>query len=169
MPVLSKIHPVKCCDFANRQRFPVCFSQFSVIFPEFQRNNTPEGGHRTMSPSRTTRGRERTQATPTTTMCSWLLVPPYTFRVVPRTLSKSTVRTGRPTSLERCTICRSPNLFEHGSTGLALQSIREDGSGNKRTNCPVFSWGEGESRLEELAEFTSKTHVRRPRSRRTRQ
>ena len=60
-------------------------------------------------------------------------------------------------------------LFEHGSTGLALQSIREDGSGNKRTNCPVFSWGEGEPRLEELAEFTSKTHVRRPRSRRTRQ
>jgi hypothetical protein len=50
-------------------------------------------------------------------------------------------------------------LFEHGSTGLALQSIREDGSGNKRTNCPVFSWGEGEPRLEELAEFTSKTHV----------
>ena len=45
MPVLSKIHPVKCCDFANRQRFPVCFSQFSVIFPEFQRNNTPEGDH----------------------------------------------------------------------------------------------------------------------------
>ena len=43
MPVLSKIHPVKCCDFANRQRFPVCFSQFSVIFPEFQRNN-PQGG-----------------------------------------------------------------------------------------------------------------------------
>ena len=60
-------------------------------------------------------------------------------------------------------------LFEHGSTGLALQSIREDGSGNKRTNCPVFSWGEGEPRLEGLAEFTSKTHVRRHRSRRTRQ
>jgi len=47
VPVLSKIHPVKCCDFANRQRFPVCFPRFSVIFPEFQRNNTPEGDHRT--------------------------------------------------------------------------------------------------------------------------
>ncbi|MDE0907503.1 MAG: hypothetical protein OSB18_08990 [SAR324 cluster bacterium] len=39
-------------------------------------------------------------------------------------------------------------LFEHGNTGLALQSIREDGSGNKRTNCPVFGWGEVEPRLE---------------------
>jgi hypothetical protein len=39
-------------------------------------------------------------------------------------------------------------LFEHGNTGLALQSIREDDYGNKRTNCPVFGWGEGEPRVE---------------------
>jgi hypothetical protein len=39
-------------------------------------------------------------------------------------------------------------LFEHGNTGLALQSIREDENGNKRTNCPVFGWGEVEPRVE---------------------
>ena len=134
MPVLSKIHPIKCCDFANRQRFPVCFSQFSVIFPEFQRNNTPEGDHRTMSPSRTTSGRERTQATPTTTMCSWLLVPPYTFRVVPRTLSKSTVRTGRTASLERCTICRSPISLSMAAPGWPCSpSGRMDPATSART------------------------------------
>jgi len=38
-------------------------------------------------------------------------------------------------------------LFEKGNTGLALQSIRGE-NGNKRTNCPVFGWGEGEPRLE---------------------
>ena len=38
-------------------------------------------------------------------------------------------------------------LFEHGNTGLALQSIRGE-NGNKRTNCPVFGWGEGEPRVE---------------------
>ncbi len=38
-------------------------------------------------------------------------------------------------------------LFEKGNTGLALQSIRGE-NGNKRTNCPVFGWGEGEPRVE---------------------
>ena len=43
MPVLSKICPVKCWDFANRRRFPVRFPRFTVIFHDFQRNN-PQGG-----------------------------------------------------------------------------------------------------------------------------
>ena len=43
MPVLSKIRPVKCWDFANRRRFPVRFPRFTVIVPDFQRNN-PQGG-----------------------------------------------------------------------------------------------------------------------------
>ena len=43
MPLLSKIHPVKCWDFANKQRFPVRFPRFTVIVPDFQRNNTQEG------------------------------------------------------------------------------------------------------------------------------
>ena len=43
MPVLSKICPVKCSDFSNRRRFPVRFPWFTVIFPDFQRNNTQEG------------------------------------------------------------------------------------------------------------------------------
>ena len=45
MPVLSKIHPVKCWDFAKRRRFPVRFPRFTVIVPDFQRNNTQEGDH----------------------------------------------------------------------------------------------------------------------------
>ena len=45
MPVLSTIHPVKCWDFAKRRRFPVSFPRFSAIFPDFQRNNTPEGDY----------------------------------------------------------------------------------------------------------------------------
>ena len=43
MPVLSKIRPVKCWDFANRRRFPVRFPRFTVIVPDFQRNNTQGG------------------------------------------------------------------------------------------------------------------------------
>ena len=45
MPVLSKIRPVKCWDFANRRRFPVRFPRFTVIVPDFQRNNTQEGDY----------------------------------------------------------------------------------------------------------------------------
>ena len=43
MPVLSKIHPLKCWDFAKRRCFPVRFPRFTVIVPDFQRNN-PQGG-----------------------------------------------------------------------------------------------------------------------------
>ena len=46
MPVLSKMRPVKCWDFANRRRFPVRFPRFTVIVPDFQRNNTQEGDYR---------------------------------------------------------------------------------------------------------------------------
>ena len=45
MPVLSKIRPVKCWDFANRRRFPVRFPRFTVIVPDFQRNNTQAGDY----------------------------------------------------------------------------------------------------------------------------
>ena len=45
MPVLSKIHPVKCLDFAKRRRFPVRFPRFTVIFFDFQRNNTQAGDY----------------------------------------------------------------------------------------------------------------------------
>ncbi len=45
MPVLSKIHPVKCWNFANRRRFPVRFPRFTVIFHDFQRNNTQRGDY----------------------------------------------------------------------------------------------------------------------------
>jgi gamma-glutamyltranspeptidase/glutathione hydrolase len=45
VPVLSKMRPVKCWDFANRRRFPVRFPQFTVIVPDFQRNNTQEGDY----------------------------------------------------------------------------------------------------------------------------
>ena len=45
MSVLSKIHPVKCWDFANRTRFPVRFPRFTVVFPDFQRNNTQAGDY----------------------------------------------------------------------------------------------------------------------------
>ena len=38
VPVLSKIHPVKCWDFAKRRRFPVRFPRFTVIVPDFQRS-----------------------------------------------------------------------------------------------------------------------------------
>ena len=38
MPVLSKIHPVKCWNFAKRRRFPVRFPRFTVIVPDFQRS-----------------------------------------------------------------------------------------------------------------------------------
>ena len=31
-------------------------------------------------------------------------------------------------------------LFEHGNTGLATQSIRDDNNGNDKTNCPIFGW-----------------------------
>ena len=45
MPVLSKSCPVKCWDLANRRRFPVRFPRFTVIVPDFQRNNTQEGDY----------------------------------------------------------------------------------------------------------------------------
>ena len=45
MPVLSKIRPVKCWDLANRRRFPVRFPRFTVIVPDFQRNNTQGGDY----------------------------------------------------------------------------------------------------------------------------
>jgi hypothetical protein len=43
VPVLSKICPVKCWNFANRRCFPVRSPRFTVIVPDFQRNN-PQGG-----------------------------------------------------------------------------------------------------------------------------
>jgi hypothetical protein len=43
VPVLSKICPVKCWGFAKRRRFPVRSPRFTVIFPDFQRNNTQWG------------------------------------------------------------------------------------------------------------------------------
>ena len=46
VPVLGKIHPVKCCDFAKRRRFPVRFPRFTVVFPDFQMNNTQGGDYR---------------------------------------------------------------------------------------------------------------------------
>ena len=44
MLVLSKIHPLKCCDFVNKRGFPVSSPRFTVVFPDFQRNNT-QGGY----------------------------------------------------------------------------------------------------------------------------
>ena len=43
MPVLRKIHPLKGWDFAKRPRFQVRFPRFTVVVPDFQRNNTQEG------------------------------------------------------------------------------------------------------------------------------
>ena len=45
MPVLSKIHPVKGCDFAKRRRFPARSPPGYSYFPDFQRNTTQEGGY----------------------------------------------------------------------------------------------------------------------------
>ena len=43
MLVLSKIRPLKCWDFVSKRRFPVSFPRFTVVFPDFQRNNTQGG------------------------------------------------------------------------------------------------------------------------------
>ena len=32
-------------------------------------------------------------------------------------------------------------LFEHGNTGLASSSIRDNNNGDDQTNCPTFGWG----------------------------
>ena len=41
--VLSKIRPLKGWDFVNKRRFPVSSPRFTVVFPDFQRNNTQGG------------------------------------------------------------------------------------------------------------------------------
>jgi len=43
-PVLSKMRPLKCGGFAKRRCFPVRLHRFTVVFPDFQRNNTQGGG-----------------------------------------------------------------------------------------------------------------------------
>ena len=45
VPVLSKIRPLKCWDFVSKRRFPVSFPRFTVVFPDFQRNNTQGGDY----------------------------------------------------------------------------------------------------------------------------
>jgi hypothetical protein len=39
------MRPLKCGDFAKRRRFPVRLPRFTVIFPDFQRNNTQGGDY----------------------------------------------------------------------------------------------------------------------------
>ena len=99
----------------------------------------------------------------------FILVPPYTFRVVPRTLSKSTVRTGWTASLERCTICQSPISLSMAAPGWPCSPSGRMTTATSARTARSSAGVRGGPRLEELAEFTSKTHVRRPRSRRTRQ
>ena len=41
--------PCKVLGFAKRRRFPVRFPRFTVIFTDFQRNNTQEGDHRELA------------------------------------------------------------------------------------------------------------------------